>query len=139
MYQDTRKAVKYSLYVTFAFITEAYNMINRNMKTDSRLLALDIDGTLLTKEKKLTERTKSALSAAMKKGLTAVLVTGRPLSGLPEELLAFSDIRYVITSNGAITFDMHNRTAIRKALIDPLLAEQIARIHTKKNCCSMFL
>ena len=51
-----------------------------------RLLALDIDGTILTREKQLTNRTKAAIEAAAGAGIAAALVTGRPLYGIPEEL-----------------------------------------------------
>lgn len=39
-----------------------------------RLLALDIDGTILTKEKQLTNRTKSAIEAAAGTGIAVALV-----------------------------------------------------------------
>ena len=40
-----------------------------------RLLALDIDGTILTREKKLTDRTKAAIEAATDAGITVALVS----------------------------------------------------------------
>ena len=39
-----------------------------------RLLALDIDGTILTKEKQLTNRTKAAIEAAADAGIAVALV-----------------------------------------------------------------
>ena len=41
--------------------------------TDIKLIALDLDGTLLTTDKKLTERTKSMLKAAREQGVKVVL------------------------------------------------------------------
>ena len=48
----------------------------------SRVLALDLDGTLTTDEKKGTPRTRAALDAAVAKGVTIVLASGRPTAGI---------------------------------------------------------
>ncbi|CIW08439.1 Cof family protein [Streptococcus pneumoniae] len=47
---------------------------------DIKLIALDLDGTLLTTDKRLTDRTKETLKAARDRGIKVVLTTGRPLS-----------------------------------------------------------
>ena len=44
------------------------------------LIALDLDGTLLNSEKKISPRNRAALSAAQAQGVKVVLTTGRPLS-----------------------------------------------------------
>ena len=46
-----------------------------------RVLALDLDGTLTNDEKKVTPRTRAALDAAVAKGVTIVLASGRPGAG----------------------------------------------------------
>ena len=50
--------------------------------TTIRVLALDLDGTLTNDEKKITPRTRAALDAAMDKGVTVVLASGRPTAGI---------------------------------------------------------
>ncbi len=48
-----------------------------------RVLALDLkDGTLTNDEKKVTPRTRAALDAAVAKGVTIVLASGRPTAGI---------------------------------------------------------
>lgn len=47
-----------------------------------KMLALDLDGTLTNSEKKITPRTLAALDAAMQKGVTVVLASGRPTVGV---------------------------------------------------------
>ena len=42
-----------------------------------RLLALDLDGTLLTEEKKITENTKYWIRKAQEEGITVIFATGR--------------------------------------------------------------
>lgn len=47
-----------------------------------KLLALDMDGTLLTTDKKVSKNTEAAIKAAEEKGVKIVLASGRPLDGL---------------------------------------------------------
>lgn len=66
-----------------------------------KLIGFDLDGTLLTTEKKLTQYTKETLDEAIRRGIVVLPVTGRPLSGLPEALRNYAGMRYAVTSNGA--------------------------------------
>ena len=93
--------------------------------SDIRLLALDIDGTILTKEKKLTDRTKTAIESATDAGITVALVTGRPFHGIPDELISLKGLRYVISSNGAVMTDLVQCVCLRIANLDPEPALEI--------------
>lgn len=48
------------------------------MKMEYKLLGFDLDGTILTGEKKLTARTKRALEEAIAQGMIVLPATGRP-------------------------------------------------------------
>ncbi len=74
--------------------------------TPIRLVALDLDGTLLNREGHVTPRTRAALQAAVDKGVYIVPATGRPLASLPPLVAQLPGIRYVITTNGAAVWDM---------------------------------
>ncbi|HFU5873521.1 sugar-phosphatase [Enterococcus faecium] len=70
-----------------------------------KLVAIDIDGTLLNEKREVTKEVKEAIAAAVAKGVSIVLCTGRPLPGVQEqlnELNLFQDNDYVITYNGAL-------------------------------------
>ena len=69
-----------------------------------RLLGIDLDGTLLTMKKELTDAVRAAIEDAIRAGIEVVPVTGRPLTGVPAEVLGIPGIRYVISSNGANTY-----------------------------------
>ena len=68
---------------------------------DIRLIAYDLDGTLLTENKTITARTKRILKKASEAGIELVVTTGRALSGVPDAVKQIPGCNYVITSNGA--------------------------------------
>ena len=98
-----------------------------------KLLALDLDGTILTDEKHVTPRMEAALLAAIDAGLDIVYVTGRPLTGIHDELMAIPNIRYAITSNGAVTTDLLSKARIRGAYLENDVAKAIAKIPMERN------
>ncbi len=71
------------------------------MECEIRMVGFDLDGTLLTTDKRLTDYTKEILKKVIDRGIVVLPVTGRPLSGVPEEISGFEGIRHMITSNGA--------------------------------------
>lgn len=80
-----------------------------------KLIAIDMDGTLLTSDKKISERTKKAIKEARKKGVYVVLASGRPIDGLLkylEELDLLSDDDYVLSYNGCLVQKSKSREVI---------------------------
>ena len=47
-----------------------------------KALALDLDGTLINSEKKLSTKNKKAVMAAAERGVHIILASGRPLFGI---------------------------------------------------------
>lgn len=85
-----------------------------------KLIALDMDGTLLNEEKKVTQRTKEAISAARDKGVTVVLATGRPIEGVHrylEELDMLGENDYVLSYNGSLVQKTKNKEIISKVTL----------------------
>ena len=74
----------------------------RNIK----LIALDLDGTLLDSDKRLSEENRAALERAVAEGTEIVPATGRFYRGMPEIIRDLPYVRYVITINGAQVFDV---------------------------------
>ena len=54
------------------------------MKT-IKLISLDLDGTLFNNKSIITEKNKQAIKRATDAGISVVISTGRPYSGLPFE------------------------------------------------------
>ena len=84
-----------------------------------KLIALDLDGTTLNKEGKLSDRNRRALQAAADRGVNIVVATGRPFCALPAEILEFEPVRYVLTSNGARIVDLHENRAFYENCLEP--------------------
>jgi HAD superfamily hydrolase (TIGR01484 family) len=51
-----------------------------------KLVAIDLDGTLLNEEKRISDRNKEALRKAKEQGVKIVLCTGRPLAAMAHYL-----------------------------------------------------
>ncbi len=82
-----------------------------------RLIALDLDGTLLDSEKRLSERNRAALEGAAAKGVHVVPTTGRFFGMMPEPIRALPFVRYAITVNGAQVYDRETDAALARAEI----------------------
>ena len=77
-----------------------------------RLVALDLDGTLLNSEKLISPRNLAALAALEERGILMVPITGRPFQGLPPCVLDLPGLRYTVTSNGATIRDLARNTIL---------------------------
>ncbi len=70
-----------------------------------KLISLDLDGTLLDSNRKISERNRNALQMAKQKGADIVISTGSPYSLLPRDELAGIDVSYAITANGSAIYN----------------------------------
>lgn len=77
-----------------------------------RLLALDMDGTVLTSDKHVSPRTREALSALSTQGVALVLATGRNVVELSEYREELSFVPYGVLASGAIAYDFAHREAL---------------------------
>jgi len=84
-----------------------------------KLIALDIDDTLLNSNSKITDATKTAIQKALQQGIKIVLCSGRPLAGVSpflKELGINGDEQYVITYNGALVETVSGKVLSRETL-----------------------
>jgi HAD superfamily hydrolase (TIGR01484 family) len=68
-----------------------------------KLVAIDVDGTLITDKGEVTTKVYEAIQKAKKQGVKIVIATGRPLTGvydLLNHLQLNKDENFVITYNG---------------------------------------
>lgn len=88
---------------------------------DLKAIILDIDGTLYTSKKTVSERTYQALMKAQQQGITIVLASGRPVQGMRELIEELELKRYggiCVTYNGAIVVDASTGKQLYKKVMD---------------------
>lgn len=83
-----------------------------------KLIAFDMDGTLLNSQKKISEKSIEAINKAMKKGKIVILNTGRCPAELEEYFDALDNIQYLNCVSGALVFDRKNNTKIYSKTLD---------------------
>ena len=77
-----------------------------------KLIALDLDGTLLDSNGEISNKTCDTIKEAIKRGIEIVPATGRNIGLISEEIKAIDGIRYAITSNGAAVVDLREGRVI---------------------------
>lgn len=82
------------------------------MKKQFLLAALDLDGTLFNSKSSISDKNKKAIKAASADGITFVIATGRPYSGLPLDDMKELGIHYAITTNGASVYKVPGKKCL---------------------------
>ena len=79
---------------------------------DIKIIALDLDGTVLNSKKQLTKRTEEAIREAIRAGIYVIPSTGRTLCNIPADLIRIPGIRYINGANGAAVTDLQTGKVI---------------------------
>lgn len=98
------------------------------MKQKIRMIGLDMDGTLLTSDKKITAYTMQVLEKAMEQGIEIVLSTGRAVTGIAKEILEIPGFNYIVSINGARIIDLRTQEIIYESALPIEKALQILDI-----------
>jgi Cof subfamily protein (haloacid dehalogenase superfamily) len=97
-----------------------------------RLIAVDLDGTLLRSDGSISARTRAALRAAEADGLTVMSVTARPPRRVRQVAAATGLRGVVICSNGALIYDLSADSVLREdrlsATVACALVEDLRRV-----------
>ncbi|MFT4110644.1 HAD family hydrolase [Propionicimonas sp.] len=81
-----------------------------------RLVATDLDGTLLIDHRTVSPRSVAAIGAAAAAGVPVVVATGRQVPQVPA-LIQPADVRYVVGSNGSIAGDLRTGEVLFEDLL----------------------
>jgi HAD superfamily hydrolase (TIGR01484 family) len=94
-----------------------------------RLVATDLDGTIVREDGTISARTIAAFSRVERAGALFVLVTGRPPRAMREIARVFAHRGTAICSNGALAYDMATGEVTAVELIPPRqLAAAVRRL-----------
>lgn len=77
-----------------------------------KLIAFDMDGTLLNSEKKISSETLKAIEKAFDKGKEVVFCTGRCIAELKEYIEQIPRLRYIVGVSGALVYDLKEEKEI---------------------------
>ncbi len=129
-------------------------IVRKNISRESlekiKILAFDMDGTLLDEKGGLSAANEASIHRAMERGYHIVIATGRGFSAFPRAVLDIGGIRYMISSNGAHIVDQHSgetiysnlltREAVESAMpwiADPDLMREVFfdhRVYADRHC-----
>lgn len=84
-----------------------------------RLVAVDVDGTLVTADQRVLPRVQAAAQRALEHGIQLVLCTGRAPGECWYILDALPQIRYAVTQTGAIAQDLKTGETLYHCLLSP--------------------
>ena len=93
-----------------------------------KVLALDLDGTLTNDQKIVTPRTRAALDAAIEKGVTLVLASGRPTAGitpLAKDLGLDKKGGCILSYNGGKIVDCATGETLVETTLDPAVVPEL--------------
>lgn len=100
-----------------------------------KLIASDIDGTLMNSYNELTDVTFKAIKSAMSLGIDFIPCTGRSLTAIDPNIMKIPDIKYAITSNGAAIFNLETNKQIYSDSINLSTALDVLKIASAYDIC----
>ena len=109
-------------------------------QADFRLIALDMDGTLLDSGQRITPRAQAAVREILERGKHAVFATGRCRAQVTEYLEHFPAMRYLICENGACVCDLKTGEDLFRR---PVAPQEVLRIleaaEGEEVLCTLFI
>jgi Cof subfamily protein (haloacid dehalogenase superfamily) len=93
--------------------------------TAPRLVASDLDGTLLRTDQTVSDRTREALARVEDAGSLFVMVTGRPPRWMAPVAQAAGHRGLAVCANGALVYDLHTEQVVQDFRIDGATALEL--------------
>ena len=90
-----------------------------------RMIAIDLDGTLLSPAGEVTPRTKEAVHRALRAGLLVCFATGRNMTESQMVLDAVAHYDTAVFVGGAMVMDTKQRTTLHRTAMQPDLAREV--------------
>jgi hydroxymethylpyrimidine pyrophosphatase-like HAD family hydrolase len=93
-----------------------------------RLVASDVDGTLLDPSDQISERTRAAVHRVVAAGVPFVLVTGRPPRWIPPVVEQLGHAGPAVCANGAVHYDAATDQVNHAVTLDPRQLRDAAEV-----------
>jgi Cof subfamily protein (haloacid dehalogenase superfamily) len=95
--------------------------------TRPRLVATDLDGTIVPHDGDVSDRTVAALQAVEALGVPVVFVTGRPVRWMADVAIRTGHTGLAICANGAVLYDLHTEQVVEHHTIPVEVGLEVAR------------
>ena len=93
-----------------------------------KLIAIDLDGTMLNSYGMVTENTKNTIKEIEKQGIEVIIASGRPIDSIKEIAKEIESKNYFIAGNGAIIYDIKNDEIIYEKTLSKEKVLEIIKI-----------
>ena len=104
-----------------------------------KLIAVDLDGTLLNSYGEVSIRNREAIKKAMSNGIEVVLASGRPMESIKSISLDIEASKYIICGNGAVVYDIKDNQTIYENYLDKDKVLKIVKICEENSIyCSVY-
>lgn len=98
-----------------------------------KLVAVDLDGTMLNKYGIVTENTKKIIKNTIEKGTDVIIASGRPIDSIKTIAEEIGSEKYFIAGNGALIYDIKKDEIIYEKFLNKQKVLEIAEICEKNN------
>lgn len=93
-----------------------------------KLVAIDLDGTLLNSYGQVSAKNKESIKKLIEKNIEVLIASGRPINSAASIAKEIGADRYVICGNGSILYDLQNNNIIYDKCIEKQKVLQIIKI-----------
>ena len=98
-----------------------------------KMITLDMDGTLLNEEKRITDGCKEAMRQAVMNDKYVVIATGRAISELEDYRADFEHVSYIIGESGGILYDWKKQCVMDKESFEVSDVEKIYELSKQQD------
>lgn len=93
-----------------------------------KLVAIDLDGTMLNQYGIVTENTKNTIKKTIQKGIDVIIASGRPIDSIQSIAKEIGSEKYFIAGNGALVYDIQKDEIIYDKFLPKEKVLEIIRI-----------
>ena len=102
-----------------------YNRVVNGNRRQYKMIAIDLDGTLLSPSGEVSPRSKAAVHKALSAGLLVCFATGRNWTESRTVIDAVEHYGSAVFAGGAMVVDTGRRVTLHRMMMDPRLAREL--------------
>ena len=93
-----------------------------------KLVAIDLDGTMLDSYGQVTENTKTVIQKTIEKGTDVIIASGRPIDSIKTIAKEIGSNKYFIAGNGALIYDIQKDEVLYEKYMNKQKVLEIIKI-----------